>query len=386
MKLWNGVAIACLATAGLVACDGEDAAEDGAAETGGTGGDDGDTGSDDPFNELREAGLDDYFGRFPPTASEDRGDYTQYEWAPNIAEGPMCYTGEPFRMATRPGTSASDELIIYLQGGGACWSTLCQAFTSAPEGIPEAGLLARDLEGNPTADWDVAYVNYCDGSVFTGDNDIDDDDDGEIDRYHRGLQNFSASLDVIKVDFPNPSRVVLVGASAGAYGTIWGATLVRTTYPDVDMVVVADAGLGLGKPDDVSFITGVLGEWNINRLIPESCENCTADGHATQFVEWVLERDPKILYLGISSLQDVVIGTIFLGLGGPGYEAVLLEETAEAEADSPGQYFSYLFPGDTHTVVGGNNSLTLTQQNGITVSAWLSAHLSGDSSVGSVAP
>ncbi len=340
-----------------------------------------------PFEELEAAGLLDSLGAVEPSEVSEGGGIKQFDF--DVADGPICLRGAPFTMATRP-SEHSDNLLIYLQGGGACWDDLCAAFPEAAPGVPSFGALNPTLDANPFRDWDVGYVPYCDGSLFAGDIDVDEDGDGEPDRYHRGLLNLSAAYDVIAAEYPKPDRIVLVGASAGSYGTIYGATLLRAVYPEAQIDVVADAGLGLGKPDDEPFILGVLEDWNMTRLVPASCEDCTGNGHLTRFITWVLDRDPNMRYAGISAVQDVVIGTLFLGLGGPGYEAVVREQTAELEADNGPGYRRYLFAGNEHTVVGTDSTFDgpspdtpagvwdQTEVDGVTPAQWIGEWLDGD--------
>ena len=85
---------------------------------------------------------------------------------------------------------------------------------------------------NPIADWSVVFVPYCDGSVFSGDADFDDDCDGQTDRYQRGLKNLSAGLDVTASTFPSPSRILLPGISAGGFGTDFLSKMTRPDDPD----------------------------------------------------------------------------------------------------------------------------------------------------------
>jgi len=360
--------------------------DDGSGSAGDT---DGDTGEPTPypFEELEAAGLLDYLDTVEASSMSQSGGVRQYDF--DVADGPICLRGASFTVATRP-SDASNDLLIYLQGGGACWEDLCAASPEAAPGIPTQGALSPTLAANPFKDWDVGYVPYCDGSLFAGDIDVDEDGDDQPDRYHRGLLNLSAAYGVIAADYPDPDRIVLVGASAGSYGTIFGAALLRAVYPDTRIDVVADAGLALGKPDDEAFILGVLDDWNMTRLVPASCEACTANGHLTRFITWVLDRDPNMRYAGISAVQDVVIGTLFLGLGGPGYEEVVREQTAILEGDNGPAYRRFLFEGSDHTVVGTDSTyegpspstpagvFDVTNVDGTTPAAWLGEWLGGD--------
>lgn len=308
-----------------------------------------------PFQEMIDQGMERYLGKASPETVSLADGSKLHEFASE--DGPICLRGSPFRSLTRAG--ARDELLIYLQGGGACWSELCIAFEDASDSIPGAGILDSSLATNPVADWNLGYVPYCDGSLFTGDVDVDEDGDGTIDRYQRGLANLSAALEVIHSEFPDPPQIVLSGISAGAYGTILAAALARSVWPDVPIDVVADGGIGLGQPGIEGFITGILGEWNILSLIPSSCEDCFINGHATELISWALEHDPTLRYAGISSLEDTVISTMFLGIGGPAYRSEVRAITGDLAWDHPDQYARFIYAGSRHTTLAISASTDL---------------------------
>jgi hypothetical protein len=308
-----------------------------------------------PFQEMIDQGMERYLGGATPQNSEQADGSTLHEFA--LSDGPMCLRGAPFRSFTRSGTR--EELLIYLQGGGACWSELCIAFEEAGDSIPAAGILDPNLAANPVADWNLGYVPYCDGSLFVGDAEVDEDGDGEIDRTHRGLANLSAALEAIHAEFPDPPQIVLSGISAGAYGTILAGALARSVWPDVPIDVVADGGVGLGRPGVEGFITGILGEWDILSLIPPSCTDCFANGHATELISWALERDPTLRYAGISSLEDTVISTMFLGIGGPAYRSEVRAVTGDLAWEHPGQFARFIYEGSRHTTLAISGSTDL---------------------------
>ena len=355
-----------------------------------------------PFQEVIDLGLEKYLGTVQPasTSNEEEG-VTQFEF--DIADGPVCLRGDSFRAATRPGSGAGGELMIYLQGGGACWSDLCQSFSTAMSGVPPAGILSPTLEANPVRDWNIGYVPYCDGSLFAGDTEIDDDGDGEIDRYHRGLLNLSAALDAIHAEFPDPSRILLTGISAGAYGTVLSTMLARSVWPEVPIAAIADAGIGLGRPGSEGFITDILNEWGIMAMVPPSCENCFADGHATSLASWVLSQDPETSYLTVSSLEDFVISAMFLGLDPQTYSWEVTGETYDLERAHPDQYARFIYEGTKHTTlaidsttdlnhpdalpfdgVGGQSldemlgRFDVVEIDGVHVARWLEMYLDGD--------
>src|SRR5512139_565749 len=198
-----------------------------------------------------------YLGTAPPVeTAEPAPGVTTYTF--DTEDGPMCLRGDPFRASVRPGESR--DLLIFLQGGGACWSEFCLAVTKAPYGVPSSDLLDPLSPDNPLTDWDVVYLPYCDGSLFSGDSELDDDMDGTLDRFHHGLQNLSAALTMGYAHFPSPNRIVLAGSSGGGYGTILASYLVRYVYPDVPIYVFNDSGEGLGKDGDPTFLDTLITE------------------------------------------------------------------------------------------------------------------------------
>lgn len=315
-------------------------------------GETGDTGepAENPFAEVIEQGLGDYLGTVEPDEVIEDGDETHYLFDP--ADGPMCLRGGEYWVSIRSGSHASTDLVIFQQGGGACWSDLCTAFeTLADPAVPTNGLLNPSLSGNAFADWNSVYLPYCDGSLFVGDVDIDDDSDGTIDRFHHGLINLSAGLDVAHDRFPDAERIVLAGASAGAYGVHISNMLVRTLWPEAQIIIVADCGVGIGKPGDFEFIPSLLEEWNVLHLVPESCEDCVTD-HITGLASWQLERDPLMRFAAIAAYDDAVIGGVFLGLGSGVYQTAVETELGKLAAAHPGRYHRFFFDSALHTTIG----------------------------------
>jgi hypothetical protein len=319
------------------------------------------TATTQPFAEINALGLTRYVGTVTPSEVVPGEVYTTYEF--RVEDGPICLRGAPFSVRTRPGNGR--ELIIYLQGGGACWSDLCQAFPTVFDAVPASGILNPDLVGNPVSEWDVGYVPYCDGSLFAGDVEVDVDGDGEVDRYQRGLLNLSAALDAIHTEFPQPERILVVGSSAGAYGTIAGAMLTRYLYPGVPIGVIADGGIGLGKPGDPDFILGLIAEWGIDDLLPASCDDCLEGGHITGLTSWALERDPLMTAYAITSLEDSIIGTMFLGIGGASYAEAVRTETARMAARHGDQYRYFVFEGVKHTTVAVDSTIDFANATGL---------------------
>lgn len=304
-----------------------------------------------PFQEVVDLGITRYFGAARPvSSSQPEPGVVSYEFDP--ADGPVCMTGTPYRMSVRDRGSA--DLFIFLQGGGACWSDFCLAITSAPAGIPPLDVLDPAKPTNPLRDLSTVYLPYCDGSLFSGDREHDDDGDGDIDRIHHGLANLSAALDLAREHFPNPRRIVLAGSSGGSYGTVIATLLVRSKWLGVEILVFQDSGPGIARADDPSFVMQLADEFGFDDFIPASCADCLANGHTTRFIEWGLERDPQIRVAVFSSYEDFIISEVFLKIGGPAYRAALEAESARLHSRFPDRYRRFLVDGNVHTTLLGD--------------------------------
>lgn len=297
-----------------------------------------------------DQGLTRYLGTARPADIVVGESSTTYSFDP--ADGPMCMRGAPFTVSVRDEAS-SEDLLVFLQGGGACWSAFCLAVTSAPRGIP-AGDLLRPGPENPLSGWDVLYVPYCDGSLFAGDRDVDEDGDDAPDRFHRGLANLSAALTMGYQHFRAPRRVVLAGSSGGGFGTILAAFLVRYVYPDVPLLVLNDAGVGVARSDDPSFVATIIDDFGARDFVPDDCAGCTEDGHVTDLVDYLLDRDPNVRVAAISSHYDYVISEVFLMTPAADFQASLATETDALHAEHPDAYRRFLYAGAAHTALLGD--------------------------------
>lgn len=302
------------------------------------------------YAEFLTNGAMQYRGDFPPEVTGTEG-RINYRWDPETPNGPRCIgTDDPatevFEVITRE--RPSDDLIIYLQGGGLCAASTSGACERA--GIPflPSGVLSGAVD-QPFADFDLAYVPYCDGSLFLGD--VTQILDGE-EFVQRGRQNITAALDAIATQFPNPTRIALVGVSAGGFATLFAAPMVRLYFPDAEVMVVNDSGIGITRGErEPEFVDELLVALHASQFIPDSCEQCFVGGHAIQFVDWVLERDPMLRMAVISHTQDDTIAGTFLGVPIDWFEAELRRETAILSERYPGRYHRYLIDGMGHTAI-----------------------------------
>ena len=190
------------------------------------------------------------------------------------------------------------------------------------------------------------YVPYCDGSGMMGDNEVDSDGDGENDRFFKGIQNLSASLDVIVQTYPSPDQIVLAGQSAGGFAVHAALPLVRKLYPDVKILVINDAGVGISSPQ---VLETLFNYWNANAFLPASCDNCIGtDGNLTDYHAYQLSQDDNFVLAYTSSKQDSVIAA---GMGAMAHETELIEAATELNSAYPERFQALIGNGDYHTTI-----------------------------------
>ena len=352
------------------------------------------------FEEIYDQGVTRYVGAFFPETdpAPDADGVKHWEFAvpSNPAGGPrvpLCLRGGQWTVDTREGDS--DELVIFLQGGGACWPELCSANEEAGR-ITASGVLSPTLPGNPVADWDVVYLPYCDGSLFGGDVDRDlpasalGEGGGVTPGYQRGLQNLTSALDIAWREFPDPERILLTGVSGGAFGTIVALPLVRFYYPETEILVFNDSGIGVARGEREFVDETLLAGWNAESLLPASCTDCTSNGHVTRYIDWQLDQDPNVTMSAMSFSGDIVIAVSFLRVMIPQFTEALLAETATLASSHPHRYKRFIAEGNGHTVLlqeepreidAGGLPIEIgglqTAISGTTVLEWLAAMVEG---------
>lgn len=284
--------------------------------------------------------------------------------------GPMCMFGADFFVETREGSS--NTLMIFLQGGGVCLNEICAAtpapilslrlFNLAGSTVGIGGVLDPRNNLNPMRDFDIVNAPYCDGSLFAGDVDrmLSDGNpnNGASDQaYQRGLQNLTATLETAKRTFPNPPRIVLVGSSGGTYGVIAGTVLTRRYYPNTPLLVVSDSGAPIVNGTDTGFITRALTEINAISMVPRSCTNCLANGHATGILEWAMRFDSKLSVAYMTHARDHVIGEFFMGTTADEFQASVVSESTRLMQEFPGRVFRFVIPSSRHTLTMGMDNV-----------------------------
>ena len=285
-----------------------------------------------------------------------------WQW---VADVPGARCGRPLAAGIENKTgfglsfnASSDTLVIYFQGGGACWDEeSCARDVELPfDGIGAVNLAGygeeefkRDILApldfpftpavlfnnslvaslltllpnntiaspestvNAFADAQLVFFPYCTGDVFAGRQDAVADSGV----YHAGAKNVDAYVAQLVHYYSataavQPKDIFLIGASAGGYGAIVNAPTFIEAFPAADIHVVSDSGVILNRNADnvegIELEVTVKEAWSFDT--PSDCAAC--DDSLFEVLPYYLERyAARLNYTLMSYASDPVISFFF---------------------------------------------------------------------------
>jgi hypothetical protein len=249
-----------------------------AACAGGDDDDDNDTSpaDDDTGTQDDDTSADD------DTSDDDAAELT-WQWVP--VDGVICRDGSASGIAVRA-NPASSELLIFLEGGGACYDA--ESCADNPSHFDETDLAAIiDNElvtgifdtknaDNPVRDWDMVYVPYCTGDIFAGSQPDGSVPGVEATQQFVGFPNTLKITEYLGQNFSDAPRVLLSGTSAGGFGTITAYAPLADNFPGVPVTLIDDSGPFVDSNAALAPCYQLLLRllWNANEAIPADCDDC----------------------------------------------------------------------------------------------------------------
>jgi len=335
----------------------------------------------------------------PDTFPFEKGDkidgLTEGEWKWVPFPDSSCANGTPTGIGVNLGTSK--RLLVFLEGGGACWNALTcytlqtASFISKPfdeeafrTRISSVGgsLLDRGLEDNPFKDDSFVYVPYCTGDVHAGN--VEAEYDGTPTR-HVGRRNFEAFLARIVPTFEDVERVVLSGSSAGGFGAALNFWRAQYAFgPNVRVDLLDDSGPPF-PASKMEYFEDWKAAWKLEEAVPPGCDACKTE--LANALPYYLTKYPASRFALLSYTRDNVIAQ-FYALSGADFEAGLLDLVTASFGRSNAAAF--IVPGNKHTMLGNLSIVTGAESsapdggtpdgddagapgvNGTALSAWLS--------------
>jgi Pectinacetylesterase len=231
------------------------------------------------------------------------------------------------------GPTTSTDLVIFLQGGGACFDFLTcggaaplldKTAHAGPFGATEFAeniyarypnsWIRRERLPPSIADATIVFVPYCTGDVHGGD---------RVTTYvsvipglpsvtwhHVGHANIKAFLKRLAPTFPRPRNLVIAGSSGGGFGSLANYTTFRESWPDAKAYMLDDSGPPL-IGNAIPFITRALwySNWNLGASLDSFCPQCPGD--LSEGLKEIMKRYPQDRIALVSHLQDAVIRGFF---------------------------------------------------------------------------
>lgn len=314
-------------------------------------------------------------------------DANAWTWVP--VDRSTCANGTPTGIGVNPNPT-STRLLIYLEGGGACWSTLtcyvlnlasnfssgygaadfaATAASSALLGQPN-GLFDRLAISNPLRDYNYVYVPYCTGDNHAGNNVVQY---GSNTARHVGHRNLGAYLDRVVETFPHVERVILVGSSAGGFGAAANWWRTQRAFGPIRVDLIDDSGTPM--PASVVDPNGSTPQtqrtqWNLAATLPPGCSTCLnrLDTIFSYYAGIFPDRRAALL----SYTSDPVL-SLFFGISNSQF-TVGLNEVITNQFDPYPNFHTFIVGGSNH-VLWTNPALTAT---GISLAQWIGQMVNDD--------
>ncbi len=321
----------------------------------------------------------------------------RWTWIP--VEGSSCGSGSTAGIGVNLAQD-SDELFLYLEGGGACWNqgtcvpsllqygplcdygTFCLAdsaggtkptssyvidsdpyprdgggaFPAAVAMLNGVRALDRADPANPFRNASFAFVPYCTGDLHSGNTTRNYsykynllDAPRSFTMHFAGASNMELYLQRLRATRPNLKRIWLTGSSAGGYGATLNFERVKRYFPNAEVHLLADCS---------PFVPSVHWEqwrtaWSME--LPQSCADC--DAGMPQVMDYLMTQHPSSRMALMAYDQDRVISWFFFAGNGfanflnpplGAYTAALgtLEDSYDTHANA--RYFNV--PGQEHVL------------------------------------
>jgi len=359
----------------------------------------------------------------------------QWSWIP--VEGSQCASGATAGFGVNPSTT-SDAVLIFLQGGGACWNSgtcapslvqfgpICSygnvclydgqggtqptaSHVNEADPFPEDGggdfpgelaalqsmrALDRADPSNPFRDATFVYVPYCTGDLHDGQTTQTysvqrnlGDPVTQTTIHFAGATNMALFLRKLHVTLPQTRQVWLTGSSAGGYGATLNLERTRREFSEARVDLLADSSPFLPTVHWADWRAA----WDLS--LPEGCADC--DAGLPQVMAHLTQAYPDTRFGLLARDQDAVIAWYFYGapglndvlnppVGAYGSALTALEGSQDATANA--KYFvvagseHVLWPGYGARLPDGGYSAPLSSNDGGTnLKAWIDAWATGAS-------
>lgn len=295
-----------------------------------------------------------------------------------------CSDGSPYRFFARPG--APDKLVIYFNGGGACWSgETCDPaakrdYTIYVPNIASKfnqpghdGIFDQTRADNPLRDWSMVVATYCTGDVHLGARRLTYRVGERRFRIeHKGAVNAKAVLDWTFRNFRKPKNVLVTGSSAGGIGAAFFAGTVARNYRHARVSVLSD---GAGAYRTPTVLT-LFRDWGARQTAPAWMRKDRARLNIEAFFKANARAFPRVPQVQYNNAKDWEQAAFLQMLGrGPDVETGVRMNLEELRKAAP-SFRSYTAAGKMHTILGKPEFYTMVTA-GVPFRSWLADFVAG---------
>ncbi len=272
-----------------------------------------------------------------------------------------CALDTPYAYWVRPGSP--DNLLVYFQGGGGCWSAeTCSAGSPLYDGTVSAfdspeinpgGILNLDHPENPFRDYSVVFIPVCTGDVHWGSNvrTYPRQDGGELQVHHMGFINASSAMDWVFASFESPERIFVTGCSAGSVGSILFSAYFIEHCPD-SQVTQLGASLSFTFHRPLNLQEDYGAHDNFPDWIPALSRIHPGEFKMSEFYSAIANYYPETRFSQFNTVHDRVQERYYLAIGGvPGGFAPAQEANLAEIHDRADNFRSFTAAGDLHCIL-----------------------------------
>ena len=295
----------------------------------------------------------------------------------------ICSDGSAYKFLTRQGDPS--KLLVYLQGGGACWFRgNCDPAMQPTYNINldrmrgyETGIFNLDNPANPFRDHTVVFAPYCSGDVHIGASDTQypaiKPNQAALTIHHQGRANMQTVLDWAFKNVAEPKTVFVTGSSAGAMPSPFYASLIADHYTDATVTQLGD---GAGGYRRMNNDTRPHESWGTFNFINNEAGFGTLDSDTMNYESLYIlaaQRHPNVQFAEYDAAHDSVQKR-FLALSGQ-RDVDLLEALSANHADIRAEvsnFKSFITGGESHTVLARPEFYSFGA-NGTSVRDWVAA-------------
>lgn len=306
----------------------------------------------------------------------------------------ICSNGTPYAFYFLP--QNPQKLLVFFQGGGACWNPVNCDLAGKPTYDPTVdtldnpghnpamaarygwqGIFNLENPDNPFRDYSFLFIPYCTADTHLGDRTATYTAGGRtVTIQHRGYTNVNSALEWVYAKMPAPAEIFVTGESAGSVASPVYAGVIADHYTQTRIVHLGDCS-GSYRGENIAL---TFAEWGVNTVLQKAgLPTETAPDDFTEVIVATARKHPNLVFSQYNSANDEV-QRFFLGQLGesPDSMPVFLLENMEMIAGQAPNYRYYIDTGSHHCILS-RPEFFVTRGGGQRFREWVAALAEGQS-------